>query len=327
MTHDEAFLQAMLEAPEDQTPRLIYADWLEEQGDSERGEFIRLQAQLAGLAADDPRRPALDERERRLFAELALSWPRSPRDRATAFAYCRRFMRGDAVSAAAYLAHPTVFRAAPLGAFHLDLTGLQVPVEVIEYCPESVARENLLLPLAVQGGAMTFALRDPVDQELVQKLQFVFNRDVDAVPAPARQIAAAIERHYPWDDTVTITATIQGDSLVWEAGEPPAPDAAVIAKLVDVIIQEARALRATEVHIRPGAGCFQVRYRIDGAWVERDRPPHRLLAPVVARLREMAGLHRRSGKGRVAGAAGGRPFDLLLRVIELGDGPHVLLTL
>ena len=60
MTHDEAFLQAILEAPEDETPRLVYADWLEDQGDP-RGEFIRLQAQLARLAPDDPDRPALEE--------------------------------------------------------------------------------------------------------------------------------------------------------------------------------------------------------------------------------------------------------------------------
>jgi uncharacterized protein (TIGR02996 family) len=326
MTQDEAFLQAMVEAPEDETPRLIYADWLEEQGDPDRAEFIRLQAQLAAMAEDDPRRAALEERDRRLFAELALSWPRSPHDRATAFAFCRRFMRGDAVPAAAYLAHPTVFRAAPLGDFHLDLTGFQAPAEVIACCPESIVRENLLLPLAVQGGVMTFAMPDPGDEQLLQKVQFVFNRDIDAVAAPARQIAAAIERHYPWGETTAITAAFQGDAIVWQAGEPPGPDTPV-AKLVNLIIEEARALRATEVHIRPAGDSFEVRYRIGGAWVERDRPPRRLLAPVVARLREMAALHRRSGKGRVGGTASGRPFDLLLRVIELGDGPHVLLTL
>jgi uncharacterized protein (TIGR02996 family) len=32
MTHDEAFLAAILEAPDDPTPRLVYADWCEENG-------------------------------------------------------------------------------------------------------------------------------------------------------------------------------------------------------------------------------------------------------------------------------------------------------
>lgn len=47
MTHEQAFLAAICEASEDDTPRLVYADWLEEQGRDERAEFIRVQIQLA----------------------------------------------------------------------------------------------------------------------------------------------------------------------------------------------------------------------------------------------------------------------------------------
>src|SRR5437016_242826 len=42
----EAFLQAIIAAPADDAPRLIYADWLEENGDPTRAEFIRLRIQL-----------------------------------------------------------------------------------------------------------------------------------------------------------------------------------------------------------------------------------------------------------------------------------------
>jgi uncharacterized protein (TIGR02996 family) len=47
---DEAFLEAICETPDDDTPRLVYADWLEENGDSDRAEFIRVQCELARLA-------------------------------------------------------------------------------------------------------------------------------------------------------------------------------------------------------------------------------------------------------------------------------------
>jgi uncharacterized protein (TIGR02996 family) len=42
----DAFLQAICAKPEDDTPRLVYADWLEEQGDTDRAEFIRVQCEL-----------------------------------------------------------------------------------------------------------------------------------------------------------------------------------------------------------------------------------------------------------------------------------------
>jgi uncharacterized protein (TIGR02996 family) len=45
---EEAFLQAMGDNPEDDTTRLVYADWLEENGQAERAELIRVQCALAG---------------------------------------------------------------------------------------------------------------------------------------------------------------------------------------------------------------------------------------------------------------------------------------
>ena len=47
MNPDDAFLQAIRDAPDDDAPRLIYADWLDERGDP-RGEFIRVQWRWRG---------------------------------------------------------------------------------------------------------------------------------------------------------------------------------------------------------------------------------------------------------------------------------------
>ena len=54
----EGFLQRIRAYPDDDVPRLIYADWLDEQGDP-RGEFIRVQVALANLPDDGPPRRAL----------------------------------------------------------------------------------------------------------------------------------------------------------------------------------------------------------------------------------------------------------------------------
>jgi len=65
MTDLEALHRAVLEHPDDDTPRLVYADWLEEHGDP-RGEFIRVQCELARMGYDDPRRPDFEKRQREL---------------------------------------------------------------------------------------------------------------------------------------------------------------------------------------------------------------------------------------------------------------------
>ncbi len=76
--HDHhAFQSAILAHPEDDALRLVYADWLEDQGgqaDAARAEFIRVQSELCSLADHDPRRPALEDREHQLLAEHESRW-------------------------------------------------------------------------------------------------------------------------------------------------------------------------------------------------------------------------------------------------------------
>ncbi len=47
MTHEEAFIASIIESPEDDVPRLIFADFLQEQEQPERAHFIRTQCELA----------------------------------------------------------------------------------------------------------------------------------------------------------------------------------------------------------------------------------------------------------------------------------------
>jgi uncharacterized protein (TIGR02996 family) len=74
MTDHHAFLQAILANPDEDAPRLIYADWLEEQGDTDRAEFIRVQCELAQLSRRDPRRKPLVQREMDLLFRYSAAW-------------------------------------------------------------------------------------------------------------------------------------------------------------------------------------------------------------------------------------------------------------
>lgn len=92
MTMDDAFLRSIIEAPEDDTPRLIYADWLEDQHDPARAEFIRAQCSLATMSAHDPSRPALREREQALLGEYGWAWAEHLGDQVSGWAYRRGFI-------------------------------------------------------------------------------------------------------------------------------------------------------------------------------------------------------------------------------------------
>jgi uncharacterized protein (TIGR02996 family) len=80
MTEEAALLAAITAQADDDTPRLVFADWLDEnkpdrrpspaEGPSARAEFIRVQCRLAAGAFDAPNYPALLERELDLAAWL-----------------------------------------------------------------------------------------------------------------------------------------------------------------------------------------------------------------------------------------------------------------
>ena len=65
--------QAVIDAPDNDEPRLVCADWLEERGDL-RAEFIRLQIRLAGIDNDHPEWPRLKRQEQQLLSRYLRVW-------------------------------------------------------------------------------------------------------------------------------------------------------------------------------------------------------------------------------------------------------------
>jgi type IV pilus assembly protein PilB len=78
----------------------------------------------------------------------------------------------------------------------VDLRGVTIPPAVIEKVPESVARENVIIPLMETNGILQIVMSDPSDYETLLKLQFILNKSIQPVLAPKEQIVEAINRHY-----------------------------------------------------------------------------------------------------------------------------------
>lgn len=69
-----AFIAAIREAPGEDAPLLIYADWLEEQGRCERAELIRVQVELSRSSPRGPDASALRKREGELLRGRERAW-------------------------------------------------------------------------------------------------------------------------------------------------------------------------------------------------------------------------------------------------------------
>src|SRR5262245_30130501 len=83
MSLAEAFERDVCDNPGDRGLRLIYADWLEDQGDREsveRAELVRLQLELEGLTDDDPRQWALSDRADAIIHNWGPRWTEPVRE-------------------------------------------------------------------------------------------------------------------------------------------------------------------------------------------------------------------------------------------------------
>jgi uncharacterized protein (TIGR02996 family) len=74
MSDHDALLRAIGEQPEEDTPRLVYADWLDENGDPDRADFVRNQIELARIDINDHARDPLVHKNARFLTNFVPYW-------------------------------------------------------------------------------------------------------------------------------------------------------------------------------------------------------------------------------------------------------------
>ena len=250
----------------------------------------------------------------------------------------------DSILKLGYASGEEVMRAVAQehGLDYIDLREVNIPPSVVELVPESVARENAILPMAEEDGALRVIVSDPYDLDTFEKLRFILNRKVEIALAPRESIQEAINRHYGQmedqiadsmlqeftDTAIDFTETEQesesSDEVVDENSAP-------IVRLVQLLISEAVQLRASDIHVEPFEDRVRIRYRIDGVLVERDSPPRRLLGALMSRIKILAKMdiaeRRRPQDGRIKVTVGDKELDLRVSVLPTNHGQSTVMRL
>lgn len=228
------------------------------------------------------------------------------------------------------------------GLDYVDLSEVTIPDDVIELIPESVARENVILPLAGEGDTLTVIVSDPMDIETIEKLRFILNRTIETALAPRETILENINRYYgqiegesadsmlqEFTDTAIDFTETEQDQV--KDNEGVDENSAPIVKLVHLMISEAVQLRASDIHIEPFEDRVRIRYRIDGVLVERDKPPRRLLGAIISRIKILAKMdiaeRRRPQDGRIKVTVGDKELDLRVSIIPTNHGQSVVMRI
>jgi type IV pilus assembly protein PilB len=206
--------------------------------------------------------------------------------------------------------------------------------------PRALALRLALLPLAATARTLRVAMADPLDASAIDDLQFRTGRRAEPVVATRATIAGAqaeaygaeaarrvIDRLGPAPVTAGPRAEkgTAADLLRHESEAPP------IIAAVELLLERAAALGASDIHVQPDGGALVVRARVDGVLRRILELPAGSAAAVVSRIKIMAGLDiavkRRPQDGRCAVTAAGRPVELRVSTLPAAGGEKVVLRL
>lgn len=100
-------------------------------------------------------------------------------------------------------------RPRPHVAEKVNLAESDLSAAVVDLLPESVARENGVIPIELRGEQIVFAAARPDDIATADKLRFILNRDVVMAEAPRHEIEAAISKYYGGRDVASVDSMLQ----------------------------------------------------------------------------------------------------------------------
>ncbi len=185
----------------------------------------------------------------------------------------------------------------------VDLTRFRVDLRLLKLVPAELAYRHTVLPLRLEGRALTVALADPQAMGVIDDLKFITRYDIQPVLAGEYSIRQAIEKNYEAAELqmAQVLEQVQAEEEeveILQAGRDEAYDAsaaladeAPVVRLVNALLRDAVLKGASDVHFECFEQELRVRYRIDGALQEVMRPPFKMRAALISRLKIMASLN------------------------------------
>lgn len=216
-----------------------------------------------------------------------------------------------------------------------------IPTDLIDNLPINFARQRQVMPLRRDNGRVIVAIADPHAVEVIDAVSVLLGEPVEPVVASSGRIIDHINKTYSRlrggaeledsakkGDDADDDAEYQSEELV---DMLDANDEAPIIRWVNSLMFQAAKDGASDIHIRPGEREIMVRYRIDGVLREAKRAPKKFQAPIIARVKIMAGLNiaekRLPQSGRIRRKMAGKDVDMRVETSPTAGGESITIRL
>ncbi len=229
---------------------------------------------------------------------------------------------------------------------YVDLDRAPIPSNPASIIPEDLIKRHNVLPLSMSNGKLKLVIGDPMDLEMLDAIRFRLNTELECYLADPdkirRHIDDSVQEEVKAEDdrlrhSIDATAAelaeagheLQAASL--QAQAAGADDEGPIIRLVNLIIDNAYFMRASDIHIEPMSDRVRIRYRVDGVCLEKDNIPKNMQAPLVTRFKILSGMDiaekRLPQDGRIKREIGGQDIDFRVSSLPGTHGPSIVLRI
>jgi type II secretory ATPase GspE/PulE/Tfp pilus assembly ATPase PilB-like protein/FixJ family two-component response regulator len=231
-----------------------------------------------------------------------------------------------------------------LGVEFIDLREMTITQNVARCLPRELCEKSRLVPVRLDGSALTVAMADPSDIITCDNIGRVTGLRVVPLLATSSQIVEKITQAWSLaedgeaDDFSDLEPLDEIDIVLEEEAEEASLEELIgsskvppVIRIVNAIISEAIRYGASDIHIEAKTKYTVIRYRIDGMLHAKIRIPADLHPAVVSRLKILAKMdiseRRRPQDGRITVKAGTRIVDMRVSSLPTINGEKIVMRI
>src|SRR5438067_60895 len=224
--------------------------------------------------------------------------------------------------------------AARIGLEFVDLLDYSIDPSAVGLISDSLARRFQAVPIGWEDNRLVVAMADPSNVVAIDDIRTITGAEVRTVVATRGAILETIEKHRHMEGNAEDVSALAASEMEAEDALSRVKEvtaAAPIVKLVNLLISQAVADRASDIHIEPTERDVRVRYRIDGVLHEVMRSPKNIQSGLISRLKIMSDLNiaerRVPQDGRMSGVIAGKAVDLRVATLPTVYGEKVVMRI
>ena len=230
---------------------------------------------------------------------------------------------------------------------YIDLVNYEIDPEVLELIPHQVARQYLIFPLFRIDGTLLVTMVDPKNVEAIDKLTRLTQLDISPALSSREAIEETITRYYGESQNASINVSSEEIKDILEVMEAESDEVeesantqdlerlaeeAPVVKMTNMVLTQAIADGASDVHLNPEETQLRVRFRVDGVLRDALTLPRNQQEAIISRIKILSSLDiaekrvPQDGQLRIK-LSDGRDIDIRVSTLPSAFGENVVMRI